>query len=286
MVDMQGKRCLVTGATQGIGRAAALALAKSGASVVIVARDPKRTLETVEELRQESGNPHVEALVADLSRMPEVRRVAREYASRYPRLDVLINNAGAVFAQRQMTEDGYERTFALNHLAYYALTTDLLDLLRRSAPARVVNIASVVHTMARLDFDDLMVEKRYTGMRAYSRSKLANVMFTLELSRRLQGTGVTVTCVHPGMVHTNFGKVDLRNLFTKIIGPFFRPFMVGPEQGADTAVWLASSPEMAGVTGKYFIRRKERKVNPQALDTAACARLWEISEQLVHRAAP
>jgi NAD(P)-dependent dehydrogenase (short-subunit alcohol dehydrogenase family) len=286
MTDMQGKRCLVTGATQGIGRAAALALARRGASVVIVGRDPKRTPETAEELRQESGNPHVEAFVADLSLMAEVRRVAREYASRYPRLDALINNAGAVFAQRQLTTDGYERTFALNHLAYYALTRDLLELLRRSAPARVVNLSSIVHTMERLDFDDLMVERRYTGMRAYKRSKLANVMFTFELSRRLQGTGVTANCVHPGIVRTNFGKVDLKNLFTSIIGPLVRPFLLGPEQGADTAVWLASSPEVEGVTGKYFIKRKERKVNPQALDNAACARLWEISEQLVQRAAP
>ncbi|WP_224247605.1 SDR family oxidoreductase [Hyalangium gracile] len=285
MADMKGKRCLVTGATQGIGRVAALELAKAGASVVIVGRDPARTQETVQALRQQSGNPEVEAIVGDLALLEEVRRVAREYSSRYSRLDVLLNNAGALFGQRQLTSEGYERTFALNHLAYFALTRDLLELLGRGAPSRVVNLASAVHSMARIDFDDLMTERSYTGMRAYSRSKLANVMFTLELARRLQGRNVTATCVHPGMVLTNFGQGNL-GLMGKLIGPLLRPFTLRPEQGADTPVWLASSPEVEGVTGKYFIRRKERKVNRQALDAAARERLWDVSEQLVNRVAP
>lgn len=286
MADMKGKRCLVTGATQGIGRAAALELARRGASVVIIGRDAVRTPETAEALRKESGNPEVEALIGDLSCMTEVRRVAREYADRSPRLDVLLNNAGAMFGQRQVTQDGYERTFALNHLAYYTLTRDLLELLGRGAPSRVVNVSSVAHSMARLDFEDLMTERRYTPMRAYGRSKLANVMFTFELARRLQGKDVTVTCLHPGMVRTHFGQGGNLSPIFKIIGPLLRPFTLTPEQGADTAVWLASSPEVEGVTGKYFVRRKERRVNAQARDAAACARLWEVSEHLSRRVAP
>jgi NAD(P)-dependent dehydrogenase (short-subunit alcohol dehydrogenase family) len=286
MMDMKGKRCLVTGATQGIGRVAALELARRGASVVIVGRDPQRTPEAVEAIRRESGNPDVEGLVGDLARVAEVRRVAREYASRHPRLDVLLNNAGALFEQRQVTEEGYERTFALNHLAYYTLTRDLRELLVRGAPSRVVSVSSVMQRLARLDFEDLMTERRYSPMRAYGRSKLANVMFTLELARRLQGQGVTATCLHPGMVRTNFGKANLTSLAVKLIGPLLRPFTLTPEQGADTAVWLASSPEVEGVTGRYFIRREEQQVNPQARDAAACARLWEVSEQLANRVAP
>lgn len=285
MADMKGKRCLITGATQGLGRVAALALARQGASVVIIGRDPKRTQETVEELRQESGNPEVEALVADLMYVTEVRRVAREYASRYPRLDVLLNNAGALFRRRELTREGFEQTFALNHLAYFTLTRDLMELLCRSAPARVVSLTSVVQGMARLDFDDLSTELSYTPMRAYSRSKLANVMFTRELARRLEGKNVTANCLHPGMVRTGFGRGTMSPLM-RAIGKLFIPFTSTPEQGADTAVWLASSPEVEGVTGRYFIRRREKKVNRQALDGAACARLWDVSEQLVNRVAP
>jgi retinol dehydrogenase-14 len=285
MADMKGKRCLVTGATQGIGRVAALELAKQGAHVAIVGRDAARTHETVEALRRESHNPNVEGLVGDLSLMVEVRRVAREYASRSPRLDVLLNNAGALFSPRQVTPEGYEMTFALNHLAYYALTRDLLPLLGGGAPSRVVNVSSTVQSMGRLDFDDLMSEKGYSPMLAYRRSKLANVMFTFELARRLQGRNVTATCLHPGLVRTNFAQGKMSPLF-KIIGRLLRPFTMTPEQGADTSVWLASSPEVEGVTGKYFVARRERKVNRQALDAATCARLWDVSEQLVNQAAP
>jgi NAD(P)-dependent dehydrogenase (short-subunit alcohol dehydrogenase family) len=183
-----------------------------------------------------------------------------------------------------VTSEGHERTFALNHLAYHTLTQELLELLRRSAPSRVVGVTSTAHTLARLDFDDLMVEKRYTGMRAYSRSKLANVMLTLELAQRLQGTGVTATCVHPGIVRTHFGQGHLGPL-VKAIGPLLRPFASTPEQGADTLVWLASSPEVQGATGKYFAHRRERKVNPQALDAPARTRLWEVCERLVRATA-
>ncbi len=285
MSRMDGKQCLITGGTNGIGLIAARELAKQGASVVIVGRNPEKTVQTVESLRQVTGNPNISSLIGDMSSMADVRRVAREYAASHSRLDLLLNNAGAFFGKRLVTKDGYEMTFALNHLGYYTLTRDLMDLLKRSAPARVVNVSSELQSMGRVDFDDLMGEKRFSGHQAYNQSKLANILFTFELARRLQGTGVTATCVHPGVVATNFGKENPNGLMSFLLA-LAGPFMLTPEKGADTLIWLASSPEVEGVTGKYFARRKERRVNRQALDAAACARLWEVSEQLVNKAAP
>jgi retinol dehydrogenase-14 len=285
MSRMEGKHCLVTGATGGIGLVAARELARQGASVTLVGRNPKKTQETVQALRQELGSQAIQGLVGDMSCMADARRVAREYAASNSRLDVLLNNAGAYFGTKMVTKDGYEMTFALNHLGYYALTRDLLELLKRSTPSRVVNVSSGAQAMGRLNFDDLQQEQRFSGQQAYNNSKLANVMFTFELARKLQGTGVTATCLHPGVVATNFGK-DNPTTFLKILIAVAGPFMLTPEQGADTAVWLASSPEADGMTGKYFVKRKERRVNKQAMDPAACARLWEISEQLVNKAAP
>jgi NAD(P)-dependent dehydrogenase (short-subunit alcohol dehydrogenase family) len=284
MSRMDGKQCLVTGGTNGIGLIAARELAKQGANVVIVGRNPQKTEQTVESLRKESGSSNITHLIGDMSSLADVRRVAREYAASHSRLDVLLNNAGAFFGQRMVTKDGYEMTFALNHLGYYLLTRELLDLLKRSAPARVVNVSSEAQRMARLNFDDLMEEKKFSGQRAYNNSKLANVMFTLELSRKLQGTGVTTNCVHPGIVATNFGKENPTG-FMKFLLAVAGPFMLTPEQGADTLIWLSSSPEVDGVTGKYFAKRKEIKPNRQALDAAACTRLWEMSEQYVNKAA-
>ncbi len=284
MSRMEGKHCLVTGATGGIGLVAARELARQGASVTLVGRNPKKTQETVQALRQELGSQAIQGLVGDMSCMADARRVAREYAANNSRLDVLLNNAGAYFGTRMVTKDGYEMTFALNHLGYYALTRDLLELLKRSAPSRVVNVSSGAQSLGRLNFDDLQQEQRFSGQQAYNNSKLANVMFTFELARKLQGTGVTATCLHPGVVATNFGK-DNPTTFLKFLIAVAGPFMLTPEQGADTPVWLASSPEADGLTGKYFVKRKERRVNRQAMDAAACARLWEISEQLVNKAA-
>lgn len=285
MPDMKGKRCLVTGATNGIGRAAALELARMGAGVVLVGRDAGRTRETAEFLRKDSGNPDVTEILGDLSCLAEARRVAREYAARHDRLDVLLNNAGGFFGSPLRTKDGYEMTFALNHLAYHVVTRDLLHLVEQSAPARIINVSSGAHASGSIDFDDLMGDHSYNGIRAYSQSKLANVMFTRELSRRLAGTGVTVNAMHPGVVRTNFGREHPSTLM-KVVIAVANPFMLTPEQGADTAVWLASSPDVAGVSGKYFIKRKEQKVNKLALDDAACARLWDVSEALVSKAAP
>ena len=285
MTDMNGKHCLVTGGTSGIGRAAALGLARLGASVVIVGRDAGRTGQAVESVRAESGNPSVEGLVGDLSSIAEVRRIAREYADRRSRLDVLLNAAGAYFGQRLVSSDGYEMTFALNHLGYFALTRDLLDQLRGSAPARVVSIASGAHRMGHIDFDDLMGQHGFSGQRAYNDSKLANVMFTFELARRLDGTGVTANCMHPGVVRTNFGRETAGRVMPALVA-MLRPFMLTPERGADTAVYLAASPEVQHVTGQYYAKRKVAKVNRQALDRAACARLWDVSEQLVDAVPP
>lgn len=285
MSGMDGKQCLITGGTNGIGLIAARELARQGAHVVIVGRNPEKTAHTVEFMRQTTGNPNISSLIGDMSSMADVRRVAREYAASHSRLDVLLNNAGAFFGKRLVTKDGYEMTFALNHLGYYTLTRDLLDLLKRSAPSRVVNVTSEGHRLGRVNFDDLMGEKRYGAQRAYTQSKLANIMFTHELAWRLQGTGVTSNCVHPGIVATNFAKEHPTGFMSFLID-LFDPLMLTPEQGADTLIWLSSSPEVEGVTGKYFYKRKERRPKSQARNPMECSRLWEVSEQLVNKAAP
>ncbi|MFZ6019169.1 MAG: SDR family NAD(P)-dependent oxidoreductase, partial [Chloroflexota bacterium] len=200
------KKVLITGGTDGIGKVTALELAKRGAHVIIIGRNPQKTEQTVREIREQSDNPRVDFLIADLSEQEQVRRVAAEYRHRYDQLHVLINNAGAFFAKRELTADGLEKTFALNHLAYFLLTHLLLDLLTKSAPARIINVSSAAHFGGKINFDDLNAEKSYSGWGAYSNSKLMNVLFTYELARRLQGSGVTVNCLHPGFVATQFGK--------------------------------------------------------------------------------
>jgi NAD(P)-dependent dehydrogenase (short-subunit alcohol dehydrogenase family) len=284
MNDMNGKTILITGATNGIGKVAALELAKMGATTVIAGRSPVKTDVTVQEIRaqttQEGGHPTVEGLVADLSSMAEVRRLADEFRARYSRLDVLINNAGGIFADRQVTVDGYEWTFAFNHLSYFLLTNLLLDMLIASAPSRVVNTSSRAHEGAVLNFDDLQNEKNYGfgGYRAYGQSKLANVMFTYELARRLEGTGVTVNAVHPGAVATGFGVNNGGAM--RVAMRVFHQFALTPEQGADTLIYLASSPEVAGVTGKYWTKRQPVPSSRVSYDEAAQKRLWDVSAQL------
>lgn len=277
---MQGKTVLITGATNGIGEAAALELAQMGAQVVIVGRNPARAETVVSEIREKTGNPQVDILLADLSSMEEVRRLAQDFKQKYARLDVLVNNAGATFSKRQVTVDGLEATFALNHLSYFLLTSLLLDMLTASAPSRIVSVASDAQQMNVLDFDDLQGERKYNmmGFRAYAQSKLMNIMFTYELSRRLEGTGVTANVLHPGFVATGFGT---NNGGVMRLGMHLAHwFALTPKQGADTVVYLASSPEVQSVTGKYFERRKQIKSVPISYDTAAQQRLWQISEQL------
>lgn len=278
--SMTGKTVVVTGGTGGIGRAAATALAAMGAHVGITGRDRVRAEAAAAVIRRESGNPAVDVFVADLSSQAEVRRLAGEIITAYPRLDVLLNNVGGFWAHRHVTVDGLEHTFALNHLAPFLLTGLLLDRLTASAPARVVTVSSGAQGAGMVDFDDLMGEHKYSGQRAYSQSKLANVMFAYELARRSAGTGVTSTALHPGVTRTSFSGEDP----ARIMAPFvaaLRPFMRSPERGADTAVYLASSPEAEGVTGKYFADRKVKKSNEATYDPVTTGRLWQVSAGLV-----
>jgi NAD(P)-dependent dehydrogenase (short-subunit alcohol dehydrogenase family) len=280
MNELGGKTILITGATNGIGKAAALDLAKKGAAVVIVGRNPTKTKETVQEIGGQSSNSAVDGLVADLSSLAAIRRLADEFRNKYPRLHVLINNAGGIFANRQLTVDGYERTFAFNHLAYFLLTNLLLDMLKTSAPARIINVSSRSHQGAALNFDDLQNEQQYGigGAHAYGQSKLANLLFTYELARRLAGTGVTVNAVHPGTVATGFGENNsgAMGLAMRI----FHRFALTPQQGADTIIYLASSPEVEGVTGKYWVNRKPVPSSSNSYDETAQKHLWAISTQM------
>jgi NAD(P)-dependent dehydrogenase (short-subunit alcohol dehydrogenase family) len=280
MNELDGKTILITGATNGIGKAAALQLAKQSATMVIVGRNPAKTAQTIDEIKAQSGNPAVNGLLADLSSMADVRRLAAEFCQKYTRLDVLINNAGGVFASREMTVDGYERTFAFNHLAYFLLTNLLLDRLKAGAPARIVNVSSGAHVGATIDFDDLQNQKNYGygGNHAYGQSKLANVMFTYALARRLAGSGVMVNTLRPGVVATGFGENNAGPL--RLAARIFHLFAITPKQGADTVVYLASSPEVEGITGKYWDKRKAIPSSPVSYDEAAQQRLWDVSAQL------
>jgi NAD(P)-dependent dehydrogenase (short-subunit alcohol dehydrogenase family) len=275
---MAGKTVLITGGTGGIGKAAAVGLASKGARVGITGRDRARADAAAADIARESGKPAVDVFVADMSSQAEVRRLADEVLAAYPRLDVLLNNVGGFWNHRHVTADGLEHTFALNHLAPFLLTSLLLDRLIASAPARVVTVSSNAQAMGKIDFDDLMGEQKYSGSRAYNQSKLANVMFTYELARRLDGTGVTATALHPGLTSTAFSAEDpALGLLVKIL----RPFMRSPARGAETPIYLASSAEVEGVTGEYFANRKAKRSHESSYDTAAAARLWQVSAGLV-----
>jgi retinol dehydrogenase 14 len=271
---------LVTGATGGIGKATAIGLATIGARVGITGRDLVRAEQAAADIRAASGNLAVDAFAADMSSQAEVRRLAVAVLDAYPRLDVLVNNVGGFWAHRHLTADGLEHTFALNHLAPFLLTNLLLDRLKASAPARVVTVSSRASARGRIDFDDLQGARDYSGERAYSQSKLANVMFTNELARRLQGTGVTATSVHPGVVRTNFGAEDQAWYFG-VTSRVVRPLLKTPAQGAQTPIYLASSPDVDGVTGQFFASRKPKTANKVAYDTDMTARLWQVSADLV-----
>ncbi|MCH7793298.1 MAG: SDR family oxidoreductase [Planctomycetes bacterium] len=280
---MDGKVCLVTGANSGIGRETALALAKMGATVTLVARDPAKGGATLDDIKRESGNEHVELMLADLASLDSIRQLATDFRAKHQQLHVLVNNAGSYNAQRSETKDGFETTFGVNHLAYVLLTSLLLDLLKASAPARIINVSSGAHKGASINFDDLHSNDGYRGMGVYGQSKLANVLFTYELARRLEGTGVTANCLHPGVVRTNFGRNN-----TGIFGSLFvvfqvvaRPFLLTPAQGAETSIYLASSPEVEGVTGKYFVKKQPVESNKVSQDIEVAKRLWQVSEEMV-----
>jgi NAD(P)-dependent dehydrogenase (short-subunit alcohol dehydrogenase family) len=278
---MRGKRVVVTGASRGIGRETALALAAKGADLVLVVRDEARGRAVVEDLRARGGSGEVDLVVADLSSMGDVRRAAEEILAKHDTIDVLVNNAGALIMDRTLTKDGYEATFATNHLAYFLLTKLLLDALKRAPRARVVNVSSEAHRRGAIHFDDLMNERRWSGFFAYCCSKLANILFTAELARRLEGTNVTANALHPGAIASNFA-LDNRG-FIAFAWRVAGPFLLTPEEGAKTTIFLASDPSVEGVTGKYFEKCAERKPSRKARDMDVAAKLWRVSEELVAR---
>jgi NAD(P)-dependent dehydrogenase (short-subunit alcohol dehydrogenase family) len=276
---MAGKSVLVTGGTGGIGKATAIGLAALGARVGITGRDQARTEAAAAGIRAATGHAAVDVFAVDMSAQAGVRRLAARVLDTYPRLDVLVNNVGGFWAHRHVTADGLERTFALNHLAPFLLTNLLLERLTASAPARIVTVSSGAHARGRIDFGDLQGERDYSGQRAYSQSKLANVMFSYELARRLEGTGVTATVLHPGVVRTSFGAEDQAAYFAVMVG-VARLFMKTPAQGARTPIYLASSPEVEGISGRYYVNRKPKTSGNASYDTTAAARLWQASAGL------
>jgi NAD(P)-dependent dehydrogenase (short-subunit alcohol dehydrogenase family) len=271
---------MITGASSGIGKAAAAAIAGMGASVVLVCRDRDRGERSVAEIRATTGNTDITLLLADLSSQRDIRRLANEYLATGRPLHVLLNNAGVMMLRREETVDGFERTFALNHLGYFLLTVLLLDRLKASAPARVVSVASDAHHYAGggLDFDDLNAEKGFSAWRAYGRSKGANILFTRELARRLEGTGVTANCLHPGFVGSNFATNN--GWYARLGMWLLRPFGRSPEKGAETAIYLCTSPDVDGVTGKYFFDKQPKWPKTYAQNDETARRLWEVSERM------
>jgi len=278
---MKGKIVLVTGASAGIGLWTAIGLARKGATVVAAARNPEKASAALTKIRERSGSDDVHLLLADLGSLAGVSALARQFEERFDRLEVLINNAGLILGERTLTPDGFETTFAVNHLAPFLLTHLLMPRLRASIPSRVVTVASRAHVRARLDFDDLQSERGYSGFDAYGRSKLANILFTRELARRLAGTAITANCLHPGVVRTDFGgDGDMGGLFG--IGWILaKPFLLSPEKGAATSVYLASSPEVAETTGGYFDKCKPSPSSTASRDMAAARHLWEVSAAMV-----
>ncbi|MDE0408328.1 MAG: SDR family oxidoreductase [Alphaproteobacteria bacterium] len=276
---MLGKTCLITGANAGIGKAAAIGLARQGARVVLLCRNEARGRAAMDEIERQTGSGSLDLLVADLASQMQIRAAAAEYLQRFDRLDVLMNNAAVLaWRERRLNEDGLEMTFAVNHLAPFLLTGLLLGRLEECAPSRIVTVASGAHRRTELDFDDLQNERAYSPFDAYSRSKLANVYFTYELARRLEGTGVTANCLHPGVVSTALFR-EMRP-WQRVALWLGRPFLLKPESGSDTAVYLASAPEIEGVTGQYFEKRKQVPSSPVSYDSDIARRLWEVSEAL------
>ncbi len=281
--NLEGKTCLITGATNGIGRVTAVELAKMGAELFLIYRNKFRADETVAEIRDRTGNDKVHIIKADLGSQSQVRGAAAEFLATGKPLHVLVNNAGLGNTKRMMTEDGIEMVFAVNHLAYFLLTMLLLDRIKESAPARIVNVASEAHRFGTINFDDLGGEQRYGTLSAYGQSKLANILFSYELARRLSGTGVTVNCLHPGGIASGLWTNNGR--FAQFLMMAGKLFLKTPEQGAQTTIYLASSPEVDGVSGKYYANSREKTSNRESLDPNIARQLWEVSAKMTGIAA-
>ena len=279
-VNMEGRVCLVTGANSGIGKATALELARLGSTVVMVARNKQKGEAAQSEIKKESGNRSVDLLLADLSSLDSVRKLASQFQTNYQKLHVLINNAGLFNQRRNLTSDGYESTFGINYLAPFLLTNLLLDELKASAPSRIVNVSSVGHYNGHIDFEDLNMDASYSGWKAYQQSKLALVLFTRELAKRLQGTGVIVNSVHPGTVATNIWSRPLGPAGFIMAVP--KLFMKNPEKGAETVVYLASSPNVTSISGEYWDSLEIKKSSAESYDDDVARRLWEVSEKMTH----
>lgn len=276
---LEGKICLVSGATAGIGEATALLLAKLGATVVGIGRNPVKIENSTRMIKDKSGNPNVSFIQADLSSQKDIRDAAKQFKDHHDRLDVLVNNAGATFAERQQSIDGIEMTFALNHLGYFLLTNLLVDVLEKSAPARIINVSSSLHKMGKLDFQDIPFENGYSRSKAYQRTKLANIAFTYELARRLSNQQVTVNAMNPGLVATNVGTAA-GGFTAKVKGIVDKIGGITPEEGSKTIIYLASSPDLVGVSGRYFVKEKSIPSSKISYDLDFCRKLWDISDSL------
>ena len=276
---MKDKVCLITGSTSGIGKATALGLARLGATVIVVARDESRGQETLEYLKRGSDGVPAHLFIADLSRLDSIQNLAKAFMEQFERLDVLINNAGVVTRHGKNTIDGIDTLFAVNYIAPFLLTNLLLDLLKSSAPSRIINVSSAAHEYGNIDFDDVQSRKR-RGWRAYGDSKLALVLFSYELARRLEGTRVTVNALHPGVISTNLLSGRESSLFRGFLRAISSPFLRSPKKGAEPSIYLASSPEVEGITGKYFDKLREQKSSERSYDEEAGKKLWQVGADL------
>jgi NAD(P)-dependent dehydrogenase (short-subunit alcohol dehydrogenase family) len=281
--DLRERVVVITGGNSGIGKEAAVALAGMGATVVITARNPQRGEAALDEVRQRAGSDRVDVMALDLADFASIRAFAIALGGRFERLDVLVNNAGGILTHRETTAQGFEMTFGVNHLGHFLLTSLLLDQLKESAPSRVINVASIGHRFAvgGLSFSDLQAERRYWSMDAYAKSKLANILFTRELARRLEGTAVTANCLHPGAVRTGFGSADDTSGFERFVMVLGAPFFIGPVRGARTTVHLASAPELVDQSGGYYVKCRVHRPSRAARDADAARRLWDVSEALI-----
>lgn len=280
---MNGKVVIVTGATNGIGKISALELAHMGAEVVLVSRSQSKLDSTAQEIKSATGNQKISTIQADLSSIADIRNAAETFLSRYERLDVLLNNAGAMFTSYHQSADGYEMTFALNHLSYFLLSNLLFDTLKKTAKeqgeARIVNVSSNAHFGGKVDFDNLWNREAFSITTTYGNTKLMNILFTYELARRLEGTGVTANTLHPGLVNTGFAQND-NKLVALLAKPFIALMGRSPQEGAETSIYLASSPEVTGITGKYWVDKRQKSSNKASYDQVTQKRLWEVSEEL------